>query len=283
MPCLRRVRFLRLFAAVGVLMAGMLTACTPRSAAQRPAPSLRVMTYNIQAGGGDLASIAAVIRGADVDLAALQEVDVHWNTRSAFADQAEELARMTGLSVRFAPIYTLAANAKGAPAREYGVALLSRFPVVRFTNHQIPRLSTQLEMATPLRMPGLLEAVVDVHGVRVRVFNTHLDYRGDPAVRRQQVTETLSIIGDAPTPVLLLGDLNASPAAPELRPLFARLHDTWLDSSDAGFTYPAAKPVRRIDYVLASSHFRTSEARVLNTQVSDHRPVVLTLTLTKRP
>ena len=91
MPCLRRVRFLRLFAAVGVLMAGMLTACTPRSAAQRPAPSLRVMTYNIQAGGGDLASIAAVIRGADVDLAALQEVDVHWNTRSAFADQAEEL------------------------------------------------------------------------------------------------------------------------------------------------------------------------------------------------
>jgi endonuclease/exonuclease/phosphatase family metal-dependent hydrolase len=126
-------------------------------------------------------------------------------------------------------------------------------------------------------MPGFLEATVDVRGTRIRVFNTHLDYRPDPAVRRQQVTETLAIIGDASAPTLLFGDMNAPPSAPELQPLFERLRDSWTVSANAGFTYPAAAPVRRIDYVLASTHFRVRTASVPDSQASDHRPVIVDL------
>jgi endonuclease/exonuclease/phosphatase family metal-dependent hydrolase len=128
-------------------------------------------------------------------------------------------------------------------------------------------------------MPGFLEATIDVRGRRVRIFNTHLDYRGDPTVRRQQVLESLAIIGASKTPVLMFGDLNASPSAPELQPLFERLRDGWPDSADRGFTYPAAQPVRRIDYVLASDHFRVIYARVPDEQASDHRPVVMDLVI----
>ncbi len=257
----------------------VVNSCILPLGAPEPKAALRVMTYNIQAGGGDLGGIAEVIRSSGADIVALQEVDVHWHTRSGFADQAAELARRLGLQVRFAPIYQLPGADAMSPPRKYGVAILSRFPVVAFTNHAITRLSTQEQDASPAPMPGFLEATVDVRGVHVRVFNTHLDYRGDPAVRRQQVSESLAILGQLATPALLFGDLNAGPAAPELQPLFARLPDSWPDSAGLGFTYPALAPVRRIDYVLASSHFRVLDARVLETQASDHRPVVVTLAI----
>ena len=115
----------------------------------------------------------------------------------------------------------------------------------------------------------------------MRVFNTHLDYRADPRVRRQQVTEMLAHIGSVSTPTLVLGDLNATPDAPELQPLFARLRDTWQNAADPGFTYPADRPVKRIDYVLASTHFRVWSASVPVSEVSDHRPVLVDLLLSR--
>ncbi|HZE09855.1 MAG TPA: endonuclease/exonuclease/phosphatase family protein, partial [Gemmatimonadaceae bacterium] len=39
---------------------------------------LRVMTYNIRSGNGDLSGTVQAIRGAGPDVVGLQEVDVHW-------------------------------------------------------------------------------------------------------------------------------------------------------------------------------------------------------------
>lgn len=255
----------------------MIAACAPlpSSTSER---TLRVMTYNIQYGGGNLDGIAEAIRASAADVVALQEVDVHWSARSNFVDQTAALAARLGMQARFAPIYRLPGENASAPMREFGVALLSRHPIVAFANHSITRLSTQQpEGAPPAPMPGFLEATVDVRGTMVRVFNTHLDYRPDPAVRAQQVTESLAIIGDPATPTLMFGDLNAGPTAPELQPLFERLRDSWAVFADAGLTYPATAPVKRIDYVLASRHFRVRTAQVPDTQASDHRPVVVDL------
>ena len=243
--------------------------------------SLRVMSYNIAAGSGDLDRSAETIRASAADIVALQEVDVHWSTRSGFADQAAILAERLGMQVRFAHIYGLPGATASAPLREYGVALLSRYPIVAWTNHTITRLSTQAEDPRPSPMPGFLEATIDVRGTRIRVFNTHLDYRPDPAVRRQQVAETLAIIGDASVPMLLLGDLNAPPGAHELQPIFTHLKDSWTVSADSGFTYPATAPVRRIDYVFTSKHFRVSAVSVSESQASDHRPVIVDLVVNR--
>jgi len=262
----------------GALLIGVLVAACVRTG---PAPSaqrrLRVMTYNIQSGGSDLARVAGVIRAANPDLAALQEVDVHWAGRSAFVDEATALSSQLGMQVRFARIYRLAPLASGQPMREFGVALLSRLPVVDFRNDSLTRLSTQEEHPVPTRMPGLLEAVIDVNGVRVRVFDTHLDYRADPSVRTQQVAEMLDRIDSSRMPTLVFGDLNAGPSSPELQPLLARLHDTWPVSTGPGFTYPATAPAKRIDYVLTSPDFHVSHAEVLATEASDHRPLVVDL------
>jgi endonuclease/exonuclease/phosphatase family metal-dependent hydrolase len=113
------------------------------------------------------------------------------------------------------------------------------------------------------------------------VFDTHLDYRADPRVRQQQVTDMLAYIGDTSAPTLLFGDLNAPPDAPEIRPLLERLHDAWPASAGPGLTYPADVPQKRIDYVLASRNFGVVAASVPTTLASDHRPVVVDMVLTR--
>ncbi len=236
------------------------------------------MTYNIRSGNGDLPNTAAAIRHEAPDIVALQEVDVHWADRSAFADQATELGRRLGMNVRFAQIYDLP-GATGAPDREFGVALLTRFPVRRFVDDTITRLSTQDPHPVPTPMPGLLDAELDVGGRLVRVFNTHLDYRKDPRVRERQVHDMLAFMERDTLPTLVFGDMNATPAAPELQPLLARFHDAWDSAVGPGFTYPADAPAERIDYVLVSPAFVVRSARVPDTQASDHRPVVVDLVL----
>lgn len=241
---------------------------------------LRVMTYNIQSGRGDLAGTAAAIRATGAEIVALQEVDVHWADRSAFVDQAAELARTLGMEVRFAPIYHVVES--GKPPREFGVALLSRHRITSFRNDTLTRLSTQEREPAPTRMPGLLDATLDVRGTAVRVFDTHLDYRSDPRVRATQVREMLAYLDASNVPTLVFGDMNATPDAAELRPLRERLQDAWSVGSGAGFTYPAEAPAKRIDYVFASRHFRVRAAVVPATQASDHRPVVVDLSLVNR-
>lgn len=262
-----------------VALLGSAAACASLPSHQEDIP-LRVMTYNIRSGNGNLDSTAAAIRAQSPDVVALQEVDVHWADRSAFADQVSALAAKLGMEGRFAPIYSLPGLSPGAAPREFGVAVLSRFSVVRFRNDTIARLSTQVKDAAPAPAPGLLDVVLDVRGQPVRVFNTHLDYRKDPAVRAQQVREMLGHIGDLDVPTLVFGDMNAAPNAPELQPLLQRLHDAWSGTAASpGFTYPAEAPRERIDYVLVSPQFSVRSVRVADTEASDHRPVVAELVL----
>ncbi len=239
------------------------------------------MTYNIQYGHEGLDSVAAVIRAENPGIVGLQEVDVHWQERSAFVDQAATLARNTGMQYRFARIYQFPNDDSSKPPREFGVAVLSKYPIVSFTNHIITRLSTQDSVPVPSLLPGFLEAGVNVNGTIVRVFDVHLDYRSDPAVRTKQVAEMLGYIGDSKAPTLLLGDMNARPDAPELQPLFRKMHDTWPYSAGPGLTDPAKEPRSKIDYVMASDGFHVGKAWVPVVFASDHYPVVVDMVMTK--
>src|SRR5438132_771197 len=96
--------------------------------------ALRVMTYNIESGRGALDGTVAAIRASAPDVVGLQEVDVHWAERSGFADQAAILGERLGMEVRFARIYEIPNDDPARPPRQFGVALLSRFPVVSWRN-----------------------------------------------------------------------------------------------------------------------------------------------------
>lgn len=269
-----------------LLLVTLIPALSARNATAgaTPAVALRVLSFNMHTGIGtdgrlDLAATARFIRHSGADVIGLQEVDVHWSARSEFRDQAADLAASLNMRVFFAPIYDLPPPADGQPRRQYGVAVLSRYPIVHAENHWITRLSTQDPNPVPRPAPGFPEVVVLVRGAPVHVYVTHLDYRPDPTVRAMQVADMLEILDRDRhgATQLLLGDFNAEPDAPELAPLWTRLRDAWCAGTGTGLTYPAGVPVKRIDYVTVSGRAYVRHAEVPATLVSDHRPVLADL------
>jgi beta-glucosidase-like glycosyl hydrolase/endonuclease/exonuclease/phosphatase family metal-dependent hydrolase len=263
---------------------------------KQPGARVRVATYNIHAGAGednafDLDRTARAIAALNADVVGLQEVDVHWGERSQWRDVAAELAQRLGMYSAFAPIYDFDPPSPGAPRRQYGIAVLSKYPILRSENHLLTRLSTQDPNPVPTPMPGFLEAELRVGDDRVHTYVTHLDYRSDPSVRRTQVDETLAELATDPhsDPQLLLGDLNATPDAPELARLWTGVRDAWMvagTTTGGPLTYPAVQPQKRIDYVTVSSGTRVDSAAVPDdpalVAASDHRPVVAELVISRR-
>jgi endonuclease/exonuclease/phosphatase (EEP) superfamily protein YafD len=75
------------------------------------------------------------------------------------------------------------------------------------------------------------------------------------------------------------GDFNSEPGSAVVSRLRdSGLRDAWTECGRGeGFTYPADRPTKRIDYVFLSGTLRCTAAEVLDTQVSDHRPLLVAL------
>ena len=244
----------------------------PVTAVLRPAepgqkPTVRVLCYNVHHCEGtdgklDLPRIARVIRAADPDLVALQEVDDR-TKRADGVDQTAELARLTGLHATFGK----AIDFQGGG---YGQAVLARFPIREASVHPLP--------GTPGREKRVaLEVRLTIDGRDLSFVTTHLDHQ-IAAERESQAVELNELFVGAARPVILAGDLNASADSRA----FATLTAKWADAT-AGkglLTIPVDKPAKQIDHVLfrPAGRFRVVSAVVPNEPVaSDHRPVLVVL------
>lgn len=265
--------------ALSVLAAALALGAASPARAEPAAPdrTVRVMSYNIHHGQGvdgrlDLPRIAAEIRESGADVIGLQEVDRHWSERSAFVDQAAELARMLRMHVVYGANLDRDPLQPGEPRRQYGTAILSDAPIHEWRNTLLPRTGN-------LEQRGLLEALITVRGVPVRVFTTHLQHNSQ-AERIAQIAAVREIIGVPAESVVLTGDLNARPDTPEIAAITQGLVDAWAEAGVGdGYTLSAENPYARIDYVLHSADVVARSATVLSTVGSDHLPVAADLVL----
>lgn len=234
---------------------------------------LRVMTFNIQSAQRGLDGVAEAIRSASPDIVALQEVDVG-STRAQGLNQVAELAARTGL--RHQAHFRTTDLYGGA----YGVALLSRFPLVSQAQHPLP-------VPRGAEPRALGHVVLDVDGREVSVYSTHLTRRPfNGAVRKQQSVTILKLLAQDARPKLLMGDLNDDPDSIPVRLLRRELTDAFASTGQGpSGTYPMPLflPTLRIDYVLADNAFAPRASRVLRVGASDHYPVVADLHLKALP
>jgi endonuclease/exonuclease/phosphatase family metal-dependent hydrolase len=256
----------RLLILLAVLASATLALATP--AAATPARTMTVLSFNIHHGAGedgvfDLDRVADEIRRTHADVIGLQEVDRHYGERSEWTDQPAELAERLGMHVVYGANLDLEPPAAGQPRRQYGTAILSRYPIQSWQNTPLPKGKPAEEQR------GLLTAVVNVRGVKVRVMNTHLQHDSADS-RLLQAKVVADAVVASKEPIVLTGDLNAIPAAPEITTITEHLRD-----GGNAFTYPAPVPTARIDYVLTDGLPLFS--KVLPTEASDHRPVLTAL------
>lgn len=264
---------------VRLLLAVLITVLAVPAAAGAASPprDLSVVSYNIHHGVGedgvlDLNRVADVIAASGADVVALQEVDNHWSARSEFADQAAELADLLDMNHVYGANLDRDPVQPGDPRRQYGTAILSTFPILDSQNILLPNLGGEQR--------GLLEATINVKGRQVLAYSTHLQH-DNAAERAAQVEAIIDHVGFATMPVVLAGDLNATPDSAEMQPLLSSLTDTFTAAgSGQGDTYPADDPNRRIDYVLVNDHVQAETADVIATQASDHLPVRTVVRLT---
>jgi len=265
---------------LALALLGTAAGCATPSAAPQPAGLLRVLVYNIHAGkdaaGADnLERVAALVRESGADVVLLQEVD-RFTTRSGRTDQIAELARLTGHYAAFGKTLDYQGG-------EYGIALLSRWPIAADSLVRLPVRPAQERAGGSYEPRGALHATVARPSGAVHVVNTHLDASGDDRYRRQEIATVLDLAGrlrEGGGLVVFGGDLNALPESAVLDSVRAAgWRDAWAGcGAGDGFTYPAHAPVRRIDYLILPAGLRCDSAAVLETDASDHRPVLLVLT-----
>jgi endonuclease/exonuclease/phosphatase family metal-dependent hydrolase len=266
-----KVLALRFVVILGLLLAPTLSSGVLSSSSAPAAKTLRVMTYNIHVGVGmdkklDLQRIADVIKKEKPDLVGLQEVD-RGVKRTEGRDEIVELAALTGMQYAFA-------HNLDYQGGQYGVAVLSRFPI-RHIDHR------KYENRREAERRGMLRVEIDLGAGRIINFvNTHLDYQFDDG-RLFEAQQMLKFLEGAKGPLIVVGDFNDEPSGNTYKLMLAGFEDAWIraGSKDAGLSYPADKPVKRIDYVFTRrvDKVRTKKAWVVNTLASDHIPVVADL------
>jgi len=242
----------------------------PQRAAESRAARLRVMTYNIESGARGLEGVGQALREVGADLVALHEVD-RGTTRAGGLDQSEALAGLAGLP------YHAHFRATGLYGGDYGLALLSRYPLRSVEQRPLP--------TWPGLEPRILvHAVVEVEGRLLSIYLTHLSHLPTRAPLRLQQARAIRAVLDAdPGPLLLLGDLNEGPdsgAVGELQRGLINVFDR-VGQGPSG-TYPLPVPLGptlRLDYVLSGGGVLPRRSFVYRSPASDHYPVVADLEL----
>jgi endonuclease/exonuclease/phosphatase family metal-dependent hydrolase len=223
---------------------------------------LRVATYNIHRCVGtdgrlDMNRIVRVLKEIDADVIGIQEIDSH----SIYEEghQLNYIARLTQYHVVAGP--TLLRS-----DREYGNALLTRFPI---------KVLRRLDLTMGLSEPrAAMDVDLDIHGIHFRLITTHLGlgYRE----RRYQLAKLFKGVVFN-NPLIILGDMN------EWIPFLGatRIFRKNFGYAKRIFTYPSFLPILGLDQIYVSPGVLLVGAEVHKTPLakvaSDHLPVKATI------
>ncbi|HVK98114.1 MAG TPA: endonuclease/exonuclease/phosphatase family protein, partial [Flavisolibacter sp.] len=212
----------------------------------------------------DMAAIANVIKNQSPHLVAIQEVDVNTTRSGVNLNQAEELARITGMRVYFGKAIDYAGG-------QYGVAILSKFPITDASNNPLPTAE-----GTGGERRTLAKGLITLgNGKKVVFASTHLDAQASDTNRYLQVNRIIEILRNEQHPVIVAGDFNAVPCSRVINTL-----DSYFTRScitNCGFTIPVNNPNKTIDFIAfaPSEKFTVLEHKVIDEKyASDHLPVV---------
>lgn len=233
---------------------------------------VRVLSFNIYHGetaneNYDLEVIARVIKNANPDFVALQEVDFKTN-RALKYDLTTEL----GWRTKLIPLFGRAMKYDGG---EYGEGVLSKSTFLSSRIIPLP-FSPGHEPRTALAITTILAS-----GDTIVFVGTHLDHTNDEKDRVAQAQKINEAFSDIKYPVILAGDLNALPASTPIN-ILEEFWSSSYDRHEPAPTYPSDNPVKKIDYVM---FYPQNRWRVLQTEVikdsiaSDHCAYLVTFEL----
>jgi endonuclease/exonuclease/phosphatase family metal-dependent hydrolase len=227
---------------------------------------MRIVSYNIRGGLGidntrSTERIATVLSSLNPlpDIICLQEV----HERTPWANFINQPAQLRKLLPDYSITIMRCIDLK---VGGYGIATLSRHPLVHTRRHKLPQ--GPHKASKPIEPRGLLEIELE----NLSIFNTHWGL--SPEERLEQGEAVTKILAKATKPIILCGDFNER--AEEAGVTFVRENAGLLDADAAQnrFTYATDNPYARIDFVLHSPTLVCETVMIVETQASDHFPLV---------
>jgi endonuclease/exonuclease/phosphatase family metal-dependent hydrolase len=250
---------------------------------------VRIATFNIlhgrsmEDGRVDVDRLADAVKSLDADVLGLQEVDRD-QPRSLGADLTAVAAEAMGaVDSQFVAALSgtpggtwMAATGEEQPgSASYGVALLSRYPVVSWRVVRLPPLRASVPLWSSLTRRMFLArdeprvavaAVLDGPFGQFTVCNTHLSFI--PGWNAMQLRRLVRSLSGTREPLAIIGDLNM-----EQRQA-ARV--SGLRALATAHTFPVDQPRRQIDHVLVRGGLQaTGDAEAVRLPLSDHRALVV--------
>jgi endonuclease/exonuclease/phosphatase family metal-dependent hydrolase len=216
---------------------------------------VRFLTYNIHHAQGvegmvSIGRVARAIASVSPDVVGINEA-YRW---PGVFDQPARIGEWLGMHAAFQ------ANVLRGPS-EYGNALLSR---------TAQRIVADVRLSKRFEARGCLVTEMETPDAVFRVAVTHLSLdRRTRAVQLHELARALPV----DLPLVLLGDLNCG--GEDLAPILGTL------SAPDGTppTFPSVHPVRRVDHILFSRHWRLLRVATVRTLASDHVPLYADLEL----
>ena len=236
-----------------------------------PSRTVKVLSFNIyhgetMKGDFDLEVLAKVIKKADPDFVAMQEVDFLTNRAKKY-----DLATELGWRTKMAPLFGKAMDYDGGA---YGEGVLSRFTLLSSRNVALPFVKGQ-EPRAALEVVSMLPS-----GDTVAFVGTHFAHEGKEG-RIMQAQKINEVFSQNTYPTILAGDLNAQPGSKTINTLEEVWQSTY-DKENPAFTFSSDNPRIKIDYVMfyPKHRWKIVETKVIaDTVASDHCAYLVTLEL----
>ena len=261
--------------------------------ADAPVRSFNLMTVNTHKGFSALnrrfilSELRDAVRTVDADVVCLQEV-IGTRAGDPGPRAREREAWPTTPHYEFLadamwPQFAYGRNAV-YPDGDHGNAVLSKFPITSFTNHDV---SVPADRRKESEKRGLLHCALRVpgHADDVHVVCTHLGL--SEAHRQKQLALLVRIVGEEVpphAPLIVAGDFNDwRGRAHALLEAGARLREVFVHARGrAARTFPARFPLLPLDRIYvrnAGSHAPVTLPRHPWSHLSDHTPLVAAIDL----
>jgi vancomycin resistance protein VanJ len=267
------------------LVGSYATLFLPRAVIAAPsgAKSLTILTYNIHSETQRLDPMIALIREADPDVVAMQEVS---------QEAARRFDQVLADRYPYRKLHTFPGNGV------VGQGVLSKYPILNDNYWRNENLPDKL---------GHQRIQIDVNSVAVTLYNAHPIHpilKGGhlfyTELRAQEIQSVLDRASHEYGPLIIVGDFNMADQSGDYQQITARYADTYREVGwGLGPTFPdfssvnavpgavralPVPPLVRLDYVFHNDALYPIEARVWNSSGgSDHRPVFVRLAVSTQP
>lgn len=227
---------------------------------------VRVMTYNLHNGINpqgqlDLEAIAQAIEAQNPDVIGLQEVSRGWVINGS-TDMLHWLTQRLDMPYVWS----------STEGETWGIAILSRYPLTNAANFTLPPDDLLLHR-------GVLSADVAVGTDNpLYIMNTHYHHITEDSDIRVQQSEALLELWAERGYTILMGDLNASPDAPEMQLIQEAGFIEGVSEAGItpGYTYSSIDPYTQLDYIWYTGDIDVSELNISEAQASDHLGIAAT-------